>query len=115
MQKFPEHFLHAERRDYMTKDKKAELLTFDTGRITFSANKADIAHVLAEDYTENNPWKDQPVDNVIRECAAKTGNDNICASILYDLLHDAGVTVTICSLKPRCVCVDSMPDLPEFI
>ena len=49
----------------MTKDKKAELLTFDTGRITFSANKADIAHVLAEDYTENNPWKDQPVDNVM--------------------------------------------------
>ena len=99
----------------MTKDKKAELLTFDTGRITFSANKADIAHVLAEDYTENNPWKDQPVDNVIRECAAKTGNDNICASILYDLLHDAGITITICNLKPSRVYEDPVQDFPEIM
>lgn len=100
----------------MTKDKRSEMLTFDTGRIIFSVNKADITHMIAEDHTENNPWKDQPVENVIRECSAKTSeNDNICASILYDLLHDAGVTVTICSLKPRCVSVDSMPDLPEII
>ena len=45
----------------MTKDKRSEMLTFDTGRIIFSVNKADITHMIAEDHTENNPWKDQPV------------------------------------------------------
>lgn len=100
----------------MTKDKRSEMLTFDTGRIIFSVNKADITHMIAEDHTENNPWKDQPVKNVIRECSAKTSeNDNICASILYDLLHDAGITITICNLKPSRVYEDPVQDFPEIM
>lgn len=100
----------------MTKDKRSEMLTFDTGRIIFSVNKADITHMIAEDHTENNPWKDQPVENVIRECSAKTSeNDNICASILYDLLHDAGITITICNLKSSCVYEDPVQDFPEIM
>ena len=111
-----EIFLHTERRDFMTKDKRSEMLTFDTGRIIFSVNKADITHMIAEDHTENNPWKDQPVENVIRECSAKTSeNDNICASILYDLLHDAGITITICNLKPSRVYEDPVQDFPEIM
>ena len=94
----------------MAKDKRSEMLTFDTGRIIFSVNKADITHI------ENNPWKDQPVENVIRECSAKTSeNDNICASILYDLLHDAGITITICNLKPSRVYEDPVQDFPEIM
>lgn len=95
---------------------KSNALVFDTGRVEFTVSIEDVQRVIDTILSDDNPWRNQSVNVVIKDCmdCEKTqGRDNICASILLDLLAQAGVKHTAISHSEKFnYAYDALPEFP---
>ena len=89
------------------------IFVFNTGKIEFAVSKNMLKKLILEGESEDNPWKWQNYENIIKYCNAVTyGKDNVSASILLDLLIQSDYDICAMKIYPRMV----MPDdsLPEI-
>lgn len=89
------------------------IFVFNPGKIEFAVSKNMLKKLILEGESEDNPWKWQNYENIIKDCNAVTyGKDNVSASILLDLLIQSDYDICAMKIYPRMV----MPDdsLPEI-